>query len=529
MKKCLLKTAALCLGVLAMGTLFTSAKKTNAKEPPKNKDGLVELTMWYGGTVSEAGNPPTNWIAYDIIRKKLGIELKLTMLPSSETDRDAKLNAAAAAKQLPDLFTVNREPWLIMVKNGMVAAVDDMYELMPHRTEVMYDQNSKNYTTVNGHSYGLASPGSIPRNEGIIIRKDWLDKLGLSVPVTLDDYFAVMKAFTNKDPDGNGKDDTYGFGAFIEIYTHQEGLGRRFEPIMGAFGVEGTWSMQKEHPGLNVLRPEYFDALSFVKKMVDEKVIDPNWLAYKKDDFRAAWKQGKFGIIREQNAAYALESNYKPFDKNFPNGDWIVCNPPVGPNGKCSTGCFIQGYRITAVSKTAEKTGKKAAIAKLLEWMSSDEGYYLLGWGQEGVNYVKDANGVPMVDGIPDPKKGFSKSAMQPLTQLRAYVFYNSNIELYARYPTYITEYSHKKMSALDVLNQMDKLPYTPAIGSDAMPTPDADLKRFYEQGVVEFVTGKRELTRENWSAWVKDFEKMGGKKWNDEGVKYAKKNNLLY
>lgn len=527
----LLKTAALCVGVACLSICFMGAKKSKVtpNEPARNKDGLIELTMWYGGTVSEAGEPPRDWVAYDIIRKKLGIELRLTMLPSHEHDRDSKLNAAAAARQLPDIFTVNREPWLSMVKNGMVAEVDDMYELMPHRSKIMFGKNSIHYTTVNGHSYGFASPGSLARNEGVVIRKDWLDKLGLSVPVTTEDYLNVMRAFTYDDPDGNGKDDTYGYGAFLEFFTHQEGLGRRFEPIMGAFGVAGTWSMQKEHPGLNVLRPEYFEALSFVKQMVNEKVIDPNWLVYRKDDFRAAWKQGRFGIMREQNAALASESNYKPFDKNFPDGEWIVINPPIGPRGECSTGCFIEGYRITAVSKAAAKNGKKEAIARLFEWMSSDEGYYLLGWGVEGVNYVKDANGIPVVEGIPDPKKGFSRASMQSLTQLRAYVFYNGPIELYSRYPTYITEFSHKKMSALDVLNQMDRLPYTPAIGSDAMPAPNADVKRFFEQGVQEFVLGHRMLTRENWNNWVKEFEKIGGKKWNRDGLEYAKKNNLLY
>ncbi|MBR0031309.1 MAG: extracellular solute-binding protein [Treponema sp.] len=500
----------------------------NGKTQAKSNDP-IEINMWYGGSVSEAGSPPSDWVAYKIIREKLNIDLKLTMLPSSETDRDAKLNAMAAANNLPDVFTVNREPWLKMIRQGLIAEVDDMYAKMPHRTEVMYDDTAIKYTTVDGHSYGFASPGSIARNEGLLIRKDWLDNLHLSVPKTTDEFMEVMKAFATKDPDQNGANDTYGYGAFIEIYTHQEGLGRRMEPIMGAFGVEGTWSMKKETAGLNVLRPEYYDAMAYVKRMVDEGAIDPNWLVYKKDDFRAAWKQGRFGIMREQNAAFASESNYKPFDKNFPNGEWIVINPPVGPSGKSSTGCFIEGYRITAVSKEAEKAGKKEAIAKLLEWMSSDEGYFLLGWGEEGVNYVLDANGVPVVKGLPDESKGFSKPEMQPLTQLRAYVFYNGRTELLSRYPTYETEFSHKKMSALDMLEQMDKLPYTAAVGSDAMPVPNADLKRFYEQGVLEFATGKRKLTRENWNEWVNQFKELGGQKWNDDGVAFATANNLLY
>ncbi len=527
MKK-ILKICVLCSSVVAAAMLFGSwGSGTKSDKKTKGND-LVDITMWYGGSVSEAGEPPKDWVAYDIIREKLGINLHLSMLPSSETDRDVKINAAAAARSLPDIFTVNREPWLKLVKNNMVASVDDMYKKMPHRTEIMFDKDSINYTTIGNHSYGFATPGSISRNEGVLIRKDWLDKLGLEVPVTTEDYMKVMHAFTERDPDGNGVDDTFGYGAFIEIYTHQEGLGRRMEPIMGAFGVAGTWNMTKANAGLNVLKPDYFDAVAFVKRMCDEKVIDPNWLVYRKDDFRAAWKQGRFGIMREQNAAFASESNYKPFDKNFPDGEWLIINPPKGPKGDCSTGCFIQGYRITAISKEAEKNGKKEAIARLLEWMSSDEGYYLLGWGQKGINYTLNDKGVPVGDNLPDPSKSFAKSEQQNLTQLRAYIFYNSPVELYSRYPTYTTEYSHKQMSALDVLYKMDKLPYTPAIGSDSMPAPNADIKRFYEQGVLEFVTGKRPMTRQAWNDWIKQFKKIGAEQWEKEGIEYAKANNLL-
>lgn len=126
--------------------------------------------------------------------------------------------------------------------------------------------------------------------------------------------------------------------------------------------------------------------MQFVKKMVDAKVIDPDWPSLKKDDFRAAWKQGKFGIMREQFAALAAAANYAPFDKNFPNGEWAVIPPPKGPKEKsCSKESTI---RITAssVSTKAAKAGKKEAIARLLDYMATDEGYKLIGWGVEGVN-----------------------------------------------------------------------------------------------------------------------------------------------
>lgn len=521
MKEKMTKMAAaiVLLSVLAVPA-FANGKTDDAKS--QTAAGPVTIQLWYGAAVTEAGPPPADWKALQIIRDKLNINLELTALPSNESDQDVKINAAGAANSLPDLFMVRRDAWLNLVKMGLIAPVDELYKAMPNRTKIQYDEDSRAFTTVNGKSYGLASPGSIAKNEGILIRKDWLDKLGLKVPTTTDEYLAVMKAFTFKDPDGNGKDDTYGYGAFVEINNFEEGLGRRFDPFMGAFGVAGTWNMTKANAGLNVRKTEYFDALSYVKKMIDEKVIDPNWMSYKKDDFRAAWKQGRFGIMREQNAAFAAEANYAPFDKNFPAGEWIVIDPPKGPKGKQAVGVYTQAYRIYAVSAKAAKEGKGAAIARLLEWMSSDEGYFLLGWGERDVNYVLDANGVPTPKGLADESKAWTKPEIQTITQLRNMVYYNGEIELLSRYPTYKTATSGKTMSALTVMRDMQKRAWTAGIGSDALLPPNADLKRFYEQGVVEFLTGKRSLTKTEWTAWVGEFDKQGGLDWEKAGVAKA-------
>lgn len=522
-QNCLKLAAFLLVAMLILAPTFASGAKDSKESGP------VTIELWYGAASTEAGPPPADWKAFQIIKDELNIDLKITALPSNENDQDVKVNAAAAANSLPDLFMVRRPVWQKLVENGLVASVDDMYSKMPQRVATHYTKDAQAFTTIDGKSYGLASPGSIARNEGVLIRKDWLDKLGLKVPTTTEEYFNVMKAFTFNDPDGNGKNDTYGYGAFIEINVLEEGLGRRLEPIMGAFDVCGTWDLTAKNAGLNVLRPEYYDALSFVKKMVDEKVIDPNWMAYKKDDFRAAWKQGRFGIMREQNAAYAAVANYKPFDTNFPEGEWIVIDPPKGPKGKQAVGVYTSSYRIYAVSQRAADNGKKAAIAKLLEWMSSDTGYYLLGWGEENVNYIKDANGVPTENGLSDPSKGYTKPETIPLTQLRNMAYYNGGIEVKARYPSYVTEKSGKTMDPGAVLVDMQTRPWKDNNGADTLPAPNADVKRFYEQGVLEFLTGKRSLTKENWNAWIAEFKKVGGQEWNDAGVAYAKANSLIH
>lgn len=522
------KHMSMLLVLVAILALIAPPLFSQGAADKKASEGATVIELWYGAAVTEAGPPPEDWVGFQIIKDKLNIDLRITALPSSESDQDVKIQAAAAANNLPDLFMVRRDVLARLVPQGLIASVDDLYAKMPIRTAKHYDEVSRRNAVFNGKSYGLSDPGAIIKNEGLLIRKDWLDNLGLTVPKTTDELFAVMRAFTFNDPDRNGKNDTWGYGSFEEVGNYEAWPGRRLQPIFGAFDADGTWDMTTSNAGLSVFKDGFYDAMAYLKKMVDEGVIDPNWLSYKKDDFRAAWKQGRFGIMREQNAAFAAESNYAPFDQNFPNGEWIVIDPPKGPKGHASIGPYTANFRVYAISAKAEKAGKKDKIAELLEWMASDEGYFLLGWGVEGVNYTFDANGIPVADGVPNPEYSFTGAKGQVVTQLRNMVFYNGDVELYARYPTYTTAVSKKQMSALDVLREMQTKDWTPSVGSDTLPTPNADLKRFYEQSLSEFITGKRVLNRANWNAWLDEFKKLGGQAWNDAGVAFAKENNLL-
>ena len=54
----------------------------------------------------------------------------------------------------------------------------------------------------------MAVSPHLTEGEVMIIRQDWLDKLGLKAPTTIDEFEEVIRAFTEDDPDGNGQKDT---------------------------------------------------------------------------------------------------------------------------------------------------------------------------------------------------------------------------------------------------------------------------------------------------------------------------------
>lgn len=470
----------------------------------------VDIELWAQATVTEAGPPPGDWIAYQIIKDELNINLTYTIIPTG-ADGEAKLNAAAAANDLPDLFQVvstsndARGALFRLVDLGLVAPVEDLMPLMPQRVELHYnDPLLLDLVTLDGHQYGLPEPPPLPKREGLVIRKDWLDALGLEAPTTIEEIYAVALAFTEQDPDGNGQNDTYGIGGFI----NGQGIGNRFDWIFGAFGVPGVWNFADA--SMNVRNEQYPEALTYMKSLVDAGVIDPDWPTLSRDEFRARWKQGLFGIMWEDFAALTNQSNYAPFDENFPDAEWITLPAPTGPNGDAFYGVYTGRGQIFAMSQQAADAGKGEAIARLLEWVATD-GYYLLGFGEEGVNYIIDAEGNISTEGL-DPVQAYTAPERQPFTQMRnQLIFYNSEQEIRARYPTYQTA-NGRTMYPMDFLSFFQSQPWVDGRGIQVIlpPANAADFDRFYSEGLLQFVLGQVELNDDSWAAYLAGLDSLG-------------------
>lgn len=426
------------------------------------------------------------------------------------------MNAAAAANDLPDLFQITsstnngRDNLFTYYELGLIAPVDDMLAMMPARTENHYNNEILlDLMTFDGAIYGLPEPPIIPKREGFVIRQDWLDALGLEAPTTPEELLEVATAFTTQDPDGNGRDDTYGIGGFIE----GTGVGRRFNYVFGAYGVLDIWNfVDADTFGLNVRDPQYYEALQTMISLVDAGVIDPDWPTLSKDEFRARWKQGRFGIMWEDFAALTNKSNYTPFDENFPEGSWTPLPALEGPAGEAYYGLYEGNFQIFAVSQSAVDAGKKEAIAALLEWIATD-GYYLLGFGEEGVNFNLDADGFLTLEGI-DAAQAYNAPERQPYTQLRnQLVFYNTLAEISARYPNYTAEASGKGMTPIDTyLSFFQSQNWVEGFAKKLIQPPAnaADFDRFYSEGIIQFVLEQKELNDDTWAEYLAGLDTLG-------------------
>lgn len=123
---------------------------------------------------------------------------------------------------------------------------------------------------------------------GIIYRKDWADNLGIEAPKNTDDFFEMLRAFTEDDPDGNGQDATIGL-------TDREGLGT-FTTIADWFGVPNNWGEKDGQLLPNFMFPEYKEALNFFKEIHSNGYMNQDAPVTSKTDQQDMMKDGRAGV-----------------------------------------------------------------------------------------------------------------------------------------------------------------------------------------------------------------------------------------
>ncbi|HET8845949.1 MAG TPA: extracellular solute-binding protein [Ktedonobacteraceae bacterium] len=510
-----LRTMAASSMALAGGAALAACGGTSSPSGP------TDLTMWINPAVPEVAAPPSNWFLYSTVRKELNINLKVVLLPLGN-DGVTKMSAAAAANNLPDFFqNISSNLLFQWVNLGLVAPVDDLLSRMPQRTKDRYSDATLNKLfTVNGKQYALPDNGGLlSKRGGYFIRKDLLDKHGLSMPQTVDDFMNVAKTLT-----ANG---VYGFGSILDTTTYSEGLGNYFAPLFGAYGLPGPWDLST--PGtlhLSVRNPAFMQAIEFVRGLVSAKAVDPDWTTLTTNDFRARWKQGKYGIFWEDFAAALGQSNYAPFDKNFPDAELVPLSPPAGPGGKSVVADYSSARFSWAVSQNAINAGKGPAIAKLLEWLNSGEGYYMASFGQKGVNYDLDSQGNVTTSGVSTP---FTNAAAQPFIQIRNLSLNSSPPELTVRYPSYKTQ-NGRTIEPLQVLQQFSSMPWENGtkLGAIRPASNQADIDSYIEQGLVHFVTGRQTLDTGSWNSFIQGFDNVKVSDWETQAVQNLKDKGLL-
>ena len=335
------------------------------------------------------------------VEKLVGKKLKITWVPNAEYGD--KTNVTLASDKIPDLMVVN-EKSPSFIKAAEAGAFWDLSgKLDKYPNLKPADEQTGKNTQVNGKTYGIYRVRPLLRS-GIVIRKDWLAKLGLQEPKTVDDLYAVAKAFTERDPDGNGKKDTYGL--IIPKWPGGYASASPYDVVETWFGAPNGWGERdgKLVPGFDT--PEFLTAERWLRKWVSEGLVNPDFATLDSANWNDPFVQGKGGMIIDVNVRGTQlldlfkEKTPKDFDKVT-----LVGNLARADSKKFSYP--FTGYNmVIAVSKQHVRTEDQLDQAlQTLDKLASKEGSILVTNGIEGRNFKVDGKyAVPIAQDDPKVK-----------------------------------------------------------------------------------------------------------------------------
>lgn len=345
--------------------------------------------------ISIMANLHTPEVPSDMIEKlleeKTGTKLEIQWVPDGTYDE--KVNASFATGTLPQVTYLKNAASLVnmrdAIRNGQFWEIGPLLDQYPNLSRLK-PEVLKN-TAVDGKIYALYREVPLSR-QGIIYRKDWADKLGLSAPTHIDEFYNMLKQFKENDPDGNGKDDT------IPLTDRNDLVYGAFKTISSWLGTPNNWGEKDGKLAPEFMFPEYMETMNFFKKLHQEGLINQDFPVTSKTDQQNLFITGKSGVYI--GAMGDVSSLHPKVVEVNPDAELDVQNKiEGGPNGY---GIWsVPGYgSVILFPKTAIKTEEDLNnVLTFMDQLMSPELGNLIYWGVEGTHHkLEDGKVIPSED-----------------------------------------------------------------------------------------------------------------------------------
>lgn len=448
------------------------------------------------------------WQEYE---KMTGIKIDWIQVPAANVTE--KRNLALASGDLPDLFFRMGIPENDIVKYGDQGTFIKLNDLIdqygPNFKKVLatVPEVKKALPVPDGTIYSLPS-----MTDGLVfevspkmfLNKVWMDKLGLKMPTTTDEFYSLLKAFKDKDPNGNGKAD--------EIPWSGYDLTQVTQPLKGSWGLgnRGRNHINVDmDPTTGKLRylpiaPQYKDMVEYISKLYTEGLIDQEIFTMKSPQLVAKAEQGLVGTACFVNTAFLGASHEK---------DYVgITNALKGPKGDqtyTALGSRMGGkgaFVITSANKYPEAT------MRWIDYFYGDEGIKFFYMGIEGKSYKKTADGKyeyldEIVKNIPA-----GSSFDQVISKYTPYAGGGN--------PTIVKPEFFKGGETMPIPTKavQDIKPYLPKEvwgafsytieESERRAILENDINTYINQMIPKFIQGKEPISK--WDEYVAQIKKMG-------------------
>ncbi len=360
----------------------------------------------------------TAW--FQELENRLGVKIEIQG-PASSDDYYTAANAMLTSGKYPDLlyYDWSRYPGgvLAAVEDGVIVPVSEIPEYkekVPNWFKVLDEHPEVRRSVVEDDGsvdiFCHWEP-NMARSAywGYAIRKDWLDRLGLEIPKTIDDLYTVLKAFKENDANGNGDpDDELPFSCCNWWGTAHPGM----DSLAAAFSLKVNTIYRDPQNDKMTYWTEYNNGENFkayvetLTKWYSEGLIDVDAITQKFDPWVAKITGDQVGVFfcfPDFCASWEKGIRQTLTDKGYGNPDDVCIYglvPLTGIDGvpynydNDNALVSYAGYsQATVITTAAVKNGHIDKCLELLNYLYSEEGSELNNWGVEGLSYTKDADG----------------------------------------------------------------------------------------------------------------------------------------
>jgi putative aldouronate transport system substrate-binding protein len=476
--------------MLLAGVLVNCGRKADRQVgvTPAESDGPLYISIMTRQTTGEIPSPDNQVIRE--IEKVTNTDLDIDYVPNIAYREKLSVTVASNDYPMMTLMDTDGKPLTIevdTVRAGVWWRIGDYLKDYKYLSQ-LDDARIKN-ASIDGHLWGLFRYRPSIR-DGLYYRKDWAEKLGFTEkPRNPEELYAIIEAFVKKDPDGNGRADTYGVAQMssvsqaISVLAPYYGLGNGYEMVNG-----------KLQPIFD--KSGYLELIKFLKRLYDDGLMNkdfPTVTNEKRNEMMAdnygcalmSIDQGWFSIV--------------PLQKVHPEATFTVMvdfadnKAPIwgraGFNGK---------WYVAKQAVPDEKTFHK--VMEFMNWLYSPEVNNLIYCGIEDRHYTKVG---PDTITINDEQRRLYGTEVQVMEQIGS------------RYQ----KETYKIQNNTEYEDQLQYFYYdynVPTVGDPTWPLASeiynergSDLNQIVSDANIKFVTGA--ISENGWKAEIERWHRSGG------------------
>lgn len=254
----------------------------------------IEYTLGKMTSVNNSNMPENDTYtdnAYTRYIKSVINVQNVDVFEANDSQYDTNVSMAISMGSLPDIMVVSSQDEVEqLVEAGLIEDLTESYNnCISDRIRKMYESYAdslKDMVTYDGKIMALPETNITDGPNLVWLRKDWMDKLGLSEPHTIDDVVNIVKHFISEDPGNNGVDtsgkpNTVGLAVDTDV-TGECGYSSEFllDIIFACFGAyPKQWIMNDDGEIVyGSVTDEAKEALSYISSLYNQGVIDNDFL-----------------------------------------------------------------------------------------------------------------------------------------------------------------------------------------------------------------------------------------------------------